>query len=64
MGGKRILNSIRKQLTIFILVLLVTTLNGCALLKVPFTIAGESLKLVGKVLQVVDKLPKPPWWVF
>ncbi len=58
------MSPIRKQLVIFFLLLFVGTQSGCALLKVPFTIVGESLKLVGKVLQVVDKLPKPPPGVF
>ena len=37
---------------------------GCALLQIPATIIGESFKLVGKVLDLVGKLPMPPPGVF
>jgi len=40
------------------------SLSGCALLAVPATIIGESFKIIGQVLQIVSKMPKPPPGVF
>lgn len=64
MGGKGHLIVLKKYLLAALLVSLVCTQSGCALLKIPFTLTGGALSLVGKVLQVVDKLPKPPPGVF
>ena len=54
------MNPLRKKFLIFLLLMFVVTQSGCSLLQIPFTIVGESLKLVGKVLDIVGKLPKPP----
>jgi len=58
------LNKYRGQIIILLVLMGMLTLSGCALLQIPFTMAGGALKLVGKVLQVVDQLPKPPPGVF
>jgi hypothetical protein len=54
----------KKQLFILFLLLTMFIHSGCALLQVPFTLVGGTFKLVGKLLQMVDKLPKPPPGVF
>ncbi len=40
-----------------LLVVLCLSLNGCALIRIPFDILGQ-------VLKIVSKLPKPPPGVF
>jgi hypothetical protein len=47
-----------------LLSLFVFTHSGCALLKAPFTIAGGVFSLVGKLIGIANKLPKPPPGVF
>jgi len=54
----------KKYLLMALLLLAVACLSGCSLLQLPFMLVGETLKLVGKVFQVIDKLPKPPPGVF
>ena len=63
-GALNGLTPFKKQALGALLVVFVLTQSGCAILKVPFTLVGGVFKLVGKVLQVVDKLPKPPPGVF
>ncbi|OGX35616.1 MAG: hypothetical protein A3C36_01005 [Omnitrophica WOR_2 bacterium RIFCSPHIGHO2_02_FULL_52_10] len=58
------MSTFKKQLLILLLVLGTMMQSGCALIQLPFTVVGGVFKLVGKLLQVVDKLPKPPPGVF
>lgn len=53
------------RLVIFVFFLMVVvSLSGCALLSLPALIIGETFKLIGQVLQIVSRLPKPPPGVF
>jgi hypothetical protein len=47
-----------------ILLLLVTTFSGCALLAIPATIVEGTFGLIGKIFDLVGTLPKPPPGVF
>lgn len=38
--------------------------SGCALLTVPLTLVKIPFSLLGKIMSIVDKLPKPPPGVF
>lgn len=38
--------------------------SGCALLKVPLTLVQLPFMVLGKVMGIVSKLPKPPPGVF
>ena len=49
---------------ILILMLLVLTQSGCSLLQIPGTIVKGSFSLLGKLIGVANKIPKPPPWVF
>ncbi|MFH1771685.1 MAG: hypothetical protein ABH872_02620 [Candidatus Omnitrophota bacterium] len=59
-------NKAKILLTIFIISLMLS--SGCALLRLPVQIVGGTLngvgKIVGGALKIIDKLPKPPPWVF
>lgn len=46
------------------LAFIVLSLNGCALLAIPGQLIGGVFKLLGQIIGVIDKLPKPPPWVF
>lgn len=51
----------------FLLILYVVgslSCSGCSLLKLPGTLVKSSFDLVGKIIGVANKLPKPPPWVF
>lgn len=54
----------KKILIVLCLLLVCLTQSGCALLQLPFQIAGAAFNLAGQALQVADSLPKPPPWVF
>ena len=46
------------------MVMMSMTLSSCELLGLPVQIVGGIFDLLGKALQVVDSLPKPPPGVF
>lgn len=47
-----------------ILVVLILSLGGCALLQIPLKMVEAPFSLLSQILKIVDKLPKPPPWVF
>ena len=50
---------------LFACFIFVLTLSGCAsILAIPAEIIGGTFKLLGQILQVVSRLPKPPPGVF
>ncbi|OGX37076.1 MAG: hypothetical protein A3D87_05970 [Omnitrophica WOR_2 bacterium RIFCSPHIGHO2_02_FULL_50_17] len=49
---------------VFVLLIFCLTQSGCAILKVPLTLAKVPFSLLGHIMGVVNKLPKPPPWVF
>lgn len=53
-----------KKILAVILLIVVMSFSGCALIQAPFKMAGSALNLVGKIVGIANKLPKPPPWVF
>lgn len=54
-----------KQTVYFIILLaVVVSISGCALIKLPFDLLGSALKLAGQAASFADSLPKPPPWAF
>ncbi len=49
---------------LIILALLIFSLGGCALLQIPLKLVEAPFSLLSQILKIVDKLPKPPPWVF
>ncbi len=45
-------------------VICLSMLSGCALLQIPGQIIGGTFSLIGKLLGIVNNVPKPPPWVF
>jgi hypothetical protein len=54
----------KKQLFILILGVVCVFQCGCAVLQIPLAAIGLVKTVVGGALQVIQKLPKPPPWVF
>lgn len=54
----------RTYFGLVILVLLIFSLGGCALLQIPLKMVEAPFSLLSQILKIVDKLPKPPPWVF
>ncbi|UCD14909.1 MAG: hypothetical protein JSV34_04070 [Candidatus Omnitrophota bacterium] len=54
----------KKQIVIFIVALFCVFQCGCAILQLPLTVMSFAKNLIGGTLQLLDKLPKPPPWVF
>ncbi|MBZ0165229.1 MAG: DUF3568 domain-containing protein [Candidatus Omnitrophica bacterium] len=53
-----------KMMLVLILCLAVLSLSGCALLSIPGQIIGGTFSMIGQLLGLIQKLPKPPPWVF
>lgn len=59
-----------KKLTISVCVIaiLMFSLSGCALLNMPLNMASSAASAIGNIVgaavNLVEKLPKPPPWVF
>lgn len=53
-----------KYISILICLIIVFTFSGCSLLQAPFELAKAPFTLLGEILKVVDKLPKPPPGIF
>lgn len=49
---------------ISILTVLTFSLSGCALLQLPIELIKIPLALIKGIVQVANKVPKPPPWVF
>lgn len=48
----------------FLLLMCMFSLSGCALLEVPGLLIGGTFKLLGQLINLAGKLPKPPPGVF
>jgi hypothetical protein len=49
---------------LILILLIVFFANGCAILQIPGQIIGGVFQLVGKALDIVARMPKPPPGVF
>ena len=58
------MNLNKKYCLTFLLLFVVFTQSGCALLQIPGSLINGTFSLLGKVLGVVEKMPKPPPGVF
>ncbi|VAX35195.1 hypothetical protein MNBD_UNCLBAC01-2001 [hydrothermal vent metagenome] len=58
------MNLNKKYYLIFLLLFFIFTQSGCALLQVPVSVVNGTFSLLGKVLGIVEKMPKPPPGVF
>jgi predicted aminopeptidase len=58
---------LKKYYSMFLLIALcvmVMSLSGCALLQIPAQLIDGTFSLLGKILNIANKLPKPPPGVF
>lgn len=58
---------LKKSPLIFLIIFLIVcvfSLSGCALLEVPGLLIGGTFKLLGQLINLAGKLPKPPPGVF
>ena len=51
-------------LIVLLLIMMAVGLNGCSLLQIPGQLISGTFSLLKGLLQVADKLPKPPPWMF
>ena len=55
---------INKKLFLLIIIVLCLSLSGCSLLKLPFALSKMTFGFIGQIFKFINKLPKPPPWVF
>jgi len=58
------LTATKKSILTFVIIVLVFTQSGCAILQVPIHILDGVFSIVKSVLRIVEKLPMPPPGVF
>lgn len=56
--------SCRTTILIVFVLVCVSVLSGCALLQLPGQVIGGTFSLLGKMLGIVNQVPKPPPWIF
>lgn len=58
----------KRMISLCVIAILLFSLSGCALLAMPFNMASGAASAIGNILgaavNLVEKLPKPPPWVF
>jgi len=56
---------VRAWMNLFICLAAILSLSGCAsLLAIPVEVIGGTFKLLGQIIELIGRLPKPPPGVF
>ena len=54
----------KKYLFLFVIIVLCLSFTGCSLLQIPVALTKGTFGLIGQLFKFINKLPKPPPWVF